>query len=193
MQRTEVMRNLDDSLFMYEQIVLANMHAGCLEVSVRALGGSGVHFLDLLDREERLANFAMTDFLQSKGLRIEWSCILEWDVSPADICELLENIKLIPPGFERNGKRVGHLCVFLYSDQALLAGAQSHAIAILRKDHLARDIRRTLHATGAYPVVDTNGGGFVPMTPQDLANYARYVAENGGECLFLQVWQVKHR
>lgn len=163
----EVRENLRAAQAMYEQAVRGGLSAGCIEVSVRALGGRS-EYIDILNRNQNPKASEWIRFLGQKGLDVRWHTGIPHDLSTEDLTALLCNpwpFASAPP------KRI-----LPYTGYLLLEKPHSktkrprHAIAIMACDQLPRDARRILKREDSFLVVDGRLGGMAQQTTHEIVD-----------------------
>lgn len=175
--------DLRSANFLLEQVSVANLKYGCVEVSLQALGIPG-HFVDILDGGPK--NVAKTlNLLERNGYGINWVVQPHHGVTPEEVDYLLD--KSNSPLFKEalpSGLVVGYLCFERYGSP----DKHDHLMTILPRDRMPRDDRRFLKKKKSFAVVDTVVGGILARTTNQLAHYMNYVLQSDG---LLDIAQIK--
>jgi hypothetical protein len=165
---------------LYNQAIIAELGYGCLEVSLQALGAP-MHFHDILQRDEKKPE-TILDVVERSGLNTNWIILITPQTPPQYIHDLLtDSVHHEFPNIP--GVVTGYLGLEYYPGKH----KPNHATAILNRDSLPRDVRLKLKKDGTFLVIDTNAGGQLLLTPQQIQNYARYVNQSGGQLVLGQI------
>lgn len=165
---------------LYDQAIISQLGYGCLEVSLQALGAP-MHFLDILEREERKPN-SIPDIIERGGLALNWIILITGQTPPKYIEELLTD-KVHHEFPNIPGVVTGYLGLEYYPHNE----KPNHATAIVSRDDLPRDVRKKLKKDGTFLVIDSNAGGQLLLTPEHIRNYAHSVKEAGGQLVIGQI------
>lgn len=176
----KTVENIRAANHLYDQAIISELGYGCLEVSLQALGAP-MHFLDILEREERKSN-SIPDIIERGGLALNWIEMIT-SQTPVQYIEDLLTDKVHHDFPSIPGVVTGYLGLEYYPQNE----RTNHATAILSRDGLPRDVRIKLKKDGTFLVIDTNAGGQLLLTPAQIRNYGTYVKESGGQLVIGQI------
>lgn len=183
----EAVHSLRAADFLYDEILKSRLDYGCFEVSLRALGAD-YHLVELLDKDFNDHSGLLAVILR-KGLVPSWIVSLALGSTGADIEDLLEGRYTIPKP-RPSGVMTGFLGLESYPDEL---ERPNHAIAILPRQRMPRDLRRSLKKRHAYAVVNTMAGGTLMVSADSIAGYAQRIRQDGGQLFISQIWKPQRR
>lgn len=174
---------------LYEEAKKAQLGFGCFEVSLRALGGEDIHYLDILNRDEKHPTDLVGEVAR-RGLAVNWIIRLSPDITGQDFEVLFQQL---PSSFfeehHPQGFLMGYLCLETYYSAA--DEHNNHALAILPREIMPRNTRRSLKKHKSYIAVDTSVGGVVRVSVDNLAHYVAHVSKRGGTVDIAQIRKSK--
>lgn len=164
METSERDKNVTGAQELHRQVTEAGFDYGCLEVSLTALGAK--YTLEKIDRAER-DPMPLGDVIDKSGLRVNWLVSTEEKLSAKDIESLLCGRVILEESFPQ-GEVLGYLWIEAIPNQ------KGHAVAIFPED-------------GAYMVMDTEVGGLIQVTAENLAHMGNRVLSLGGRFGIAQI------
>lgn len=152
----EMRYNVRSAQHFVRQLSAMDLHTGCLQTALRAMGAP-VHLHDAIDQaEHKLTPERAVGYFAQYGLELNGTYELALPVSVGEMRRRLGApiAELAALDHTVHGKRLAGLLFYIGSRE----DNQPHVIGVLPRDYLPRDVRKRLHRIDAHLVVDTSFG-----------------------------------
>ena len=151
---------------LYQQAIDAGFKYGCFEVALTALGAK----FDLRDvnRDGRVPTLVV-DKIEKSGLKVNWLVNTDAEIDVSDIKSLFGGGLLFEESYPGD-----ELAGYLWFETS--PGQPGHVLVIFPEE------------SQLYPVVDTEVGGYINLTAENLAYMANHALAQGGS---FQIAQIK--